>query len=50
MRTPVLPLLDGELAACCSPLTGGALDEEAAERIARVSGRSATGTGSGCYR
>jgi len=36
MRTPVLPLLDGDLAACCSPLTGGALDEEAAERIARV--------------
>lgn len=36
MPTPVLPLLDGDLAACCSPLTGGALDEEAAERIARV--------------
>jgi ArsR family transcriptional regulator, arsenate/arsenite/antimonite-responsive transcriptional repressor len=36
MRTPVLPLLDDDLAACCSPLTGGALDEETAERIARV--------------
>src|ERR1700728_1378559 len=36
MRTSVLPLLDGDLAACCSPLTGGALDEEAAERIARL--------------
>jgi ArsR family transcriptional regulator len=35
MPTPVLPLL-GDLSACCSPLTGGALDEEAAERIARV--------------
>ena len=35
-RTPALPLLIGDLAACCSPLTGGALDEEAAERIARV--------------
>ena len=36
MATPVLPLLDADLAACCSPLTGGALDDEAAERIARV--------------
>ena len=36
MRTPVLPLLGGDLAACCSPLTGGALDEDAAERSARV--------------
>jgi ArsR family transcriptional regulator len=31
-----LPLLGGDLAACCSPLTGGALDEDAAERLARV--------------
>jgi len=31
-----LPLLSGDLSARCSPLTGGALDEEAAERIARV--------------
>lgn len=36
MATPALPLLIGDLAACCSPLTRGALDEEAAERIARV--------------
>ena len=36
MQTPVLPLLSGDLAGCCSPLTGGALGEEAAERIARV--------------
>ena len=36
MTAPGLPLLSGDLAACCSPLTGGALDEEAAERIARV--------------
>jgi ArsR family transcriptional regulator len=35
MPGSVLPLVD-DLAACCSPLTGGALDEEAAERIARV--------------
>ena len=31
-----LPLLPGDLAACCSPIAGGVLDEEAAERIARV--------------
>jgi ArsR family transcriptional regulator len=36
MPSQVLPLLSDDLAACCSPLTGGALDEEAAERIARV--------------
>jgi ArsR family transcriptional regulator, arsenate/arsenite/antimonite-responsive transcriptional repressor len=36
MPSQLLPLLAGDLAACCSPLTGGALDEEAAERIARV--------------
>ena len=36
MPTQALPLLGGGLPACCSPLTGGALDEEAAERIARV--------------
>ncbi|TVZ07205.1 transcriptional regulator [Trebonia kvetii] len=34
-RTP-LPLLDADLASCCSLLTGGALDEEAAERVARL--------------
>jgi ArsR family transcriptional regulator len=36
MTAPALPLLSGDLAACCSPLTGGVLDEAAAERIARV--------------
>lgn len=36
MPKQVLPLLGGDLAACCSPLTAGALGEEAAERIARV--------------
>lgn len=30
------PLLTSELAACCSPLTGGVLDDVAAERLARV--------------
>lgn len=35
VSTP-LPLLGGDLAACCSPLTGGALDEEAAEQVARL--------------
>jgi ArsR family transcriptional regulator len=33
---PVLPVLPGDLAACCSPLAGGVLDEEAAERLARA--------------
>jgi ArsR family transcriptional regulator len=36
MTAPGLPLLSDDLAACCSPLTGGVLDEAAAERIARV--------------
>ena len=36
MTTRMLPLLSDDLAACCSPLVGGALDEEAAERLARV--------------
>src|ERR1700761_1359057 len=36
MTSTPLPLLADDLAACCSPLTGGVLDEEAAERIARV--------------
>lgn len=34
--TTSLPLSPTELAACCSPVTGGALDQEAAERLARV--------------
>ena len=36
MTSTPLPLLAGDLASCCSPLTGGALDEDAAERLARV--------------
>jgi ArsR family transcriptional regulator, arsenate/arsenite/antimonite-responsive transcriptional repressor len=36
MTSTSLPLLAGDLAACCSPLAGGALDEDAAERLARV--------------
>lgn len=31
-----LPVLGGDLAACCSPIAGGVLDEAAAERIARL--------------
>jgi ArsR family transcriptional regulator len=34
-RAP-LPLLADDLAACCSPTVGGALDEDAAERLAQV--------------
>jgi len=33
---PPLPLLASDLAACCSPLSGGVLDEETAERLARI--------------
>src|SRR5512146_3325153 len=36
MPDATLPLLGGDFAACCSPLTGGVLDEDAAERLARV--------------
>jgi ArsR family transcriptional regulator len=31
-----LPLLTVDLAACCSPVTAGRLDDESAERLARV--------------
>jgi ArsR family transcriptional regulator, arsenate/arsenite/antimonite-responsive transcriptional repressor len=34
--TTTLPLLTADLAACCAPVTGGVLNEEAAERLARV--------------
>ena len=34
--TTSLPLLGSDLASCCSPLTSGVLDDEAAERLARV--------------
>jgi len=36
MAELTLPLLGDDLAACCSPLAGGALDDDAAERLARV--------------
>jgi ArsR family transcriptional regulator, arsenate/arsenite/antimonite-responsive transcriptional repressor len=36
MTRAALPVLGGDLAACCSPISGGALDEDAAERLARV--------------
>ena len=36
MTSTPLPLLEADLAACCSPLTGGVLDEDAAERVARL--------------
>lgn len=34
--TTVLPVLTSDLTACCSPMTGGALDVEQAERLARL--------------
>jgi ArsR family transcriptional regulator len=36
MTTSAIPVPGGGLAACCSPIAGGVLDEDAAERIARV--------------
>src|SRR3954453_23274270 len=36
MTGTALPPLGENLPACCSPLTAGALDEDAAERLARV--------------
>ena len=36
MASASTPLLAGDLASCCSSSAGGALDEDAAERIARV--------------
>ena len=36
MPATVLPLPPGDLAACCVPVTGGALDAAAAERLARI--------------
>lgn len=34
--TTAIPVLGGDLAACCSPIAGGVLDEDAAERLARL--------------
>jgi ArsR family transcriptional regulator len=36
MTSAPLPLLADNPAACCSPLTRGALDDDAAERLARA--------------
>ncbi|HEY4464275.1 MAG TPA: metalloregulator ArsR/SmtB family transcription factor [Streptosporangiaceae bacterium] len=36
MPTETLPVTSSDLAACCSPLTGGVLDRDAAERLARI--------------
>jgi ArsR family transcriptional regulator, arsenate/arsenite/antimonite-responsive transcriptional repressor len=36
MAPTALPVISDDLAACCSPLTGGALGEDTAERLARV--------------
>jgi ArsR family transcriptional regulator len=36
MTSTLLPLTVADIASCCSPVTGGALDEKAAERVARV--------------
>jgi ArsR family transcriptional regulator, arsenate/arsenite/antimonite-responsive transcriptional repressor len=36
MTASPLPLLASDLAACCSPMAGGVLDEGTAERLARV--------------
>lgn len=36
MPTPLPLLVDGDLAACCSPVTGGALEVAAAEHLAHI--------------
>ena len=36
MSRTALPLLSGDLAVCCSPVAGGVLDDDAAERLARL--------------
>jgi ArsR family transcriptional regulator len=36
MPATVLPLVTDDLAACCAPVTGGALDAAAAERLAHI--------------
>ena len=36
MTRAALPVPGGDLAACCSPISGAVLDEQAAERLARV--------------
>lgn len=36
MASVTLPLLDQDLAACCSPVTGGILDDQAAVQLASM--------------
>ena len=36
MSTTTLPTPASDISSCCSPVTGGVLDDEAAERLARV--------------
>ena len=36
MPTATLPLLPVDLAACCTPVTAGVLDDDTAEQLARV--------------
>jgi ArsR family transcriptional regulator, arsenate/arsenite/antimonite-responsive transcriptional repressor len=36
MPATTLPLISGDLAACCAPVTGGVLDVAAAERLAHI--------------
>jgi len=35
MPTTALPVID-DVAACCSPVTGGVLDQAASERLAHI--------------
>jgi len=36
MTTTMLPVIDDLAAACCSPVTGGVLDQAQAERLAQI--------------
>jgi ArsR family transcriptional regulator len=36
MATPTLPLLEPDLAACCSPVTAGVLDDQTAVQLAHL--------------
>lgn len=36
MPTKALPVISADLAACCSPLTAGALSDDSAEQLAKV--------------
>jgi ArsR family transcriptional regulator, arsenate/arsenite/antimonite-responsive transcriptional repressor len=49
MASTALPI-PGDLAACCSPIAGQVLDEDAAERLARVFRALGDRHRSGCCR